>query len=404
MNAISSKYCITLAALAFLSLARADSVKVSEQDIAIPTYLAGEPEPNPMFYFGRNSQGAQGRVYPYPLYDSLTNVKSNKVYRIVHLENEYVRVGVLPELGGKLFEAVDKSNNYDFIYHQHVIKPALTGLIGAWTSGGIEWNIPHHHRASTFLPVQYRAQKNDDGSQTVWIGELELRQRMRWAVGYTLSPGSSVLTARVRILNRTPFANTMLCFANAAVHVNDQYQVIFPPRTQFVTYHGKREFAAWPIATGRYSGADFGEGTDVSWYSNHFSANSMFAWNYQDDFFAGYDHGKEAGTMSLADHHVVPGKKFWTWGSGPRGRMWDRILTDSDGPYIELMTGAYSDNQPDYSWLQPYETKVVTLHWYPFREIGGGKNANPPAAVYRENQQPARPPLRAPPPPPSASP
>ena len=97
----------------------------------------------------------------------------------------------------------------------------------------------------------------------------------------------------------------------------------------------------------------------MSWYKNHISANSMFAWNYEDDFFAGYDHGQEAGTMSVADHHVVPGKKFWTWGNGPRGRMWDKILTDDDGPYIELMVGAYSDNQPDYSWLQPYENQVV---------------------------------------------
>ena len=135
---------------------------------------------------------------------------------------------------------------------------------------------------------------------------------------------------------------------------------------------------------GRYAGADFGNGTDVSWYSNHISANSMFAWNYTDDFFAGYDHGKQAGIMSVADHHIVPGKKFWTWGNGPRGRMWDKILTDTDGPYIELMVGAYSDNQPDYSWLQPFETKSFEMHWYPFRDIGGVKNANLDAAVNLE--------------------
>jgi tetratricopeptide (TPR) repeat protein len=359
-------------------------VKVSEQTIVIPTYLTGEPEPNPMFYFGRNSQGAEGRVCPYPLYDSLTDIKSNKTYKIIYLENEFVRIGVLPEIGGRLFEAVDKSNGYNWVYRQHVIKAALIGLIGAWMSGGIEWNIPHHHRASTFLPVQYRIEENADGSKTVWVGELEIRQRMRWAVGYTLSPGKSYLTAKVRIINRTPFPNTMLCFANLAVHASEQYQIIFPPDTQFVTYHAKREFATWPIATGRYSGADFGSGTDVSWYTNHINANSMFAWNYEDDFFAGYDHGKEAGTMSVADHHVVPGKKFWTWGSGPRGRMWDKILTDTDGPYIELMVGAYSDNQPDYSWLQPFETKSFDMHWYPFRDIGGVKNANLDAAVNLE--------------------
>ena len=123
---------------------------------------------------------------------------------------------------------------------------------------------------------------------------------------------------------------------------------------------------------------------DVSWYTNHVSANSMFAWNYEDDFFAGYDHGKQAGIMSVADHHIVPGKKLWTWGNGPRGRMWDKILTDEDGPYIELMVGAYSDNQPDYSWLQPYETKSFEMYWYPFRDIGGVKNANLDAAVNLE--------------------
>ena len=295
-----------------------------------------------------------------------------------------MRLGILPEIGGRLFEAVDKSDGYDFIYRQHVIKPALIGLIGAWISGGIEWNIPHHHRASTFLPVQYSVQTNADGGCTVWVGELELRQRMRWAVGYTLHPGKSYLECSVRILNRTPFPNTMLCFANAAVSVNTNYQVIFPPSTQYVTYHGKREFATWPIAGGFYSGANFGDGTNVSWYSNHISANSMFAWNYQDDFFAGYDHGKQAGTLSIADHHFIPGKKFWTWGDGPRGVMWDKILTDNDGPYIELMTGAYSDNQPDYSWLQPYETKSFQMYWYPFRDIDGVKKANLDAAVNLE--------------------
>jgi tetratricopeptide (TPR) repeat protein len=362
----------------------APAVRVAEESIILPTYLVGEPEPNPIFYFGRVSQGAQGRVYPYPLYDCLTSIRTNKTYQIVYLENEYVRIGILPEIGGRLFEAVDKSNGYDFIYRQHVIKPALIGLIGAWMSGGVEWNIPHHHRASTFIPVQYRLVENDDGSKTVWVGELELRHRMRWAVGYTLHPGKSYLECSVRIFNRTPFVQTMLCFANVAVHVNDQYQVIFPPGTEFVTHHHKREFTTWPIASTRYGGYDFSQGVDVSWYSNHVDANSMFAWNYADDFFAGYDHGKEAGIVSVADHQVVPGKKLWTWGNSPRGRMWDKILSDEDGPYIELMVGAYSDNQPDYSWLQPYETKSVQMFWYPFRGMGGVKKANIEAAVNLE--------------------
>ncbi len=381
---VKSGWICALMFTAAISAFAASTVTMREDKIILPTYPAGAPELNPMFYFGSNSQGAQGRVYPYPLYDTLTHSKSNQTYRIIYLENEYVRVGILPEIGGRLFEAVDKSNGYDFVYRQHVIKPALIGLIGAWMSGGIEWNIPHHHRATTFLPVQSRLETNADGSKTVWVGELELRHRMRWAVGYTLRPGKSYLECAVRIVNRTPVPESMLCFANLAVHVNPTYQVIFPPSTEHVTFHAKHQFTTWPTATTWYNDADFTRGVDVSWYSNHFLANSMFAWNCQEDFFAGYDHGKGAGTMSVADHHIVPGKKFWTWGNGPRGRMWDKILTDSDGPYIELMVGAYSDNQPDYSWLQPDETRDFTLHWYPFRGIGGVKNANLDAAVNLE--------------------
>ena len=296
----------------------------------------------------------------------------------------YIRLGILPEVGGRLFEAVDKSNNYDFVYRQHVIKPALIGLIGAWISGGIEWNIPHHHRASTFLPVQYRIEEGADGSRTVWVGELEVRHRMRWAVGYTLRPGKALMEVSLRIVNRTPVVNTFLCFANVAVHANQDYQIIFPPGTQHVTFHSKHDFTTWPIATTKYAGIDFTRGVDVSWYSNHLDATSMFAWNYADDFLAGYDHGKRAGTLSVADHHLVPGKKFWTWGGGPRGQMWEKILTDTDGPYIELMVGAFSDNQPDYSWLQPYEVKSFQEFWYPFRDIGGVKQATLDGAVNLE--------------------
>ena len=357
------------------------SVGVWEERVIIPTYLTGDPDPNPMFYFGRAYQGAEGRVYPYPLYDKLTGIKKEKEYNMVYLENEYIKIGILPEIGGRIFSAVDKTNNYNFIYTQHVVKPALIGMLGAWISGGIEWNVPHHHRATSFLPVQYKLENNSDSSKTVWVGELELRQRTRWAVGYTLRPGKSYIEVTVRVFNTSPFVQTMLCFANAAVHANENYQVIFPPSTQFVTYHSKREFTTWPIATTIYNGADFTKGVDVSWYKNHYSANSLFAWNYIEDFIGGYDHGKDAGIVCFADHNTVPGKKFWTWGNSPYGKMWDQALTDADGPYLELMVGSYSDNQPDYSWLQPFEVKDIKQIWYPVRGIGGMKNVNENAAV-----------------------
>jgi len=359
-------------------------VRVWEEKVTIPTYLLGEPNPNPQFYNGGNSQGAQHRIYPYPAYDNLTTEKKDKTYTMVYLENEYVKIGILPEIGGKIFEAVDKTNGYNYIYNQHAIKPALISLLGAWLSGGIEWDLPHHHRATSFLPMQYKVEENADGSKTVWIGELELRDRMDWTVGVTLFPGKTYMKAAFRMINRTQVPTSMLSFSNVAVHVNDDYQVIYPPSTQFVTYHGKVDFTTWPIATTKYMGADYSSGVDVSWYKNHTTASSMFAWNYKQDFFAGYDHGRNAGIMSVADHNVVPGQKFWTWGDSPQGHLQDHYLTDSDGPYIELMVGAYSDNQPDYTWMQPYETRMWSQYWYPFRDIDGVKNANLEAAVNLE--------------------
>ena len=367
-----------------LSAAPPSTVQVWEENLVIPTYVSGPPDPNPFFYTGRAYQGARGEVYPYPMYDNLTDKLEKKTYHAIYLENEYLKICVLPELGGRIFSAVDKTNGYNFFYKQSVIKPALIGMLGAWISGGVEWNVPHHHRPSSFMDVEYYAVDNPDGSKTLWVGEMELRQRMRWAVGLTLRPGSSVLEATVRVLNTTPLAHSMLYFANVAVHTNENYQVIFPPSTQFATQHAKREFSRWPIADSVYGGVDFSKGVDVSWWKNHPSPLSMFAWNDQDDFLAGYDHGKQAGTLHVADHNSVPGKKFFTWGNGPQGRMWDNILSDTDGPYLELMVGAYSDNQPDYSWLEPYETKDVRQFWYPYRTIGAVKNATVAAAVNLE--------------------
>ena len=366
------------ATLAFFSLvwltgcATSNGVRVREQNLVIPTYMIGPADPNPRFYVnGSGSQGAEHRIYPYPAYDNLTNDKVDKTYKMVYLENEYIKIGILPESGGKIFEAIDKTNGYNFFYRQHVIKPTLISLLGAWISGGVEWDVPHHHRATSFIPVQYTVEQNADGSKTVWVGELELRDRMRWSVGVTLHPGKSYLEVAFRVSNRTPVPVSMLCFSNVAVHVNEDYQVIFPPSTQYGTGHSKRQMVSWPM----------NGGVDISWYKNHPDSQSVFAWNYDADFMAGYDHGKHAGTMAVADHGVVPGKKFWTWGNGPRGHLQDTLLTDNDGPYIELMVGAYSDNQPDYSWIQPFESRTWTQYWYPFRDIDGVKCANIDAAV-----------------------
>ena len=356
------------------------AVQMQKESVVIPTYQVGAPDPVPMFYNHESYQGAQKRIYPYALQDHLTHQRVDRTYTSLRLENQFVRLTVLPELGGRLFSATDKTNNYDFFYRQQVIKPALIGMLGAWISGGVEWCAFHHHRNTTFMPVDYTLQEHPDGSKTIWFGETERRHRMRWLIGLTLYPDRSYVEATVKFFNRTPQPNSILYWANVAVHVNDDYQVVFPPSVQLATYHSKIDFTQWPIAQGKYRDHNY-EQQDISWWKNSPVSNSFFAWNLQEDFMGGYDHGRRAGVVHVGNHHVVCGAKLWEWGTGTFGRAWDRILTDEDGPYAELMVGAFSDNQPDYSWIGPYEVKTFTQYWYPLREIGPFQKANLHGAV-----------------------
>lgn len=358
-------------------------VRVWEEPLTLPTYRLEAPDSNPMFYTHESYQGAEKRIYPYPFQDRVTDIREERTYKALYLENDYIRLSILPELGGRLFSALDKTNNYEIFYHQHVIKPALIGMLGAWISGGIEWCVFHHHRNTTFMPVDYTLAENPDGSKTIWFGETERRHRMKWLIGVTLYPDKSYIEATVKIFNRTAVPHSILYWANVAVHANDDYQVIFPPSVQVATYHSKNDFSHWPVSDEVYRGTDY-KGVDLSWWKNHPEPVSFFAWNLQEDFSGGYDHGQRAGVVHVGNHHVVCGAKLWEWSPGPSGRMWDKILTDTDGPYAELMVGAFSDNQPDYSWIKPYEVKTFKQCWYPVRDIGGFKNANLNAAVNLE--------------------
>ncbi len=382
---MGKRYFLIAVLFCFLSTIASgqSSVRVWEESLILPTYRLQPPELNPIFYENESYQGAKKMVYPYPFQDRVTDIREQKTYKALYLENDYIRLSILPELGGRLFSAVDKTNNYEIFYHQHVIKPALIGMLGAWISGGIEWCVFHHHRNSTYMPVDYTLAENADGSKTIWFGELERRHRMKWIIGITLYPDKSYIEATVRIFNRTAVPHSILYWANVAVHANDDYQVIFPPSVQVATYHSKNDFSHWPVSNEVYRGVDY-KGIDLSWWKNHPEPVSFFAWDLKEDFSGGYDHGKQAGVVHVGNHHIVCGAKLWEWSPGPRGRMWDKILTDADGPYAELMVGAYSDNQPDYSWIKPYEVKTFKQYWYPVRNIGGFKNANLNAAVNLE--------------------
>ena len=358
-----------------------DEVNAWAEKVIIPTYKIGTPDKNPMFLEKRVYQGSSGVVYPHPIIDRVLDEKEDKQYTAVYLENRYLKIMILPELGGRVQMALDKTNGYHFIYYNHVIKPALVGLAGPWISGGIEFNWPQHHRPSTFDPLEWTIQEHQDGTKTVWCGEIEAMFHTKGMHGIRLYPNRAYFEICVQLYNRTSEPQTFLWWANPAVAVNDEYQSVFPPDVHAVMDHGKRDVSSFPIATGAYYKVNYAPGTDISRYKNIPVPTSYMAYHSDFDFMGGYDHRVGAGMLHIANHHVVPGKKQWTWGNGDFGHAWDRQLTDQDGPYIELMCGAYTDNQPDFSWIQPGEEKSFTQIFMPYKKIGPASNANQHVAL-----------------------
>ena len=379
------------------------AVQVRREAVILPTYAPMPPDKNPMFLEKRVYQGSSGKVYPLPFTDRISEERKDVAWDAIHLENEFLYVMILPQIGGRIHVGQDKTNGYDFFYRQNVIKPALVGLAGSWISGGVEFNWAQHHRPATFLPVDAEIERHRDGSVTVWLGDHEPMSRMKGMHGVCMHPGRALLEVKGRVYNRTPLTQTFLWWANVAARVHERYQSFFPPDVTCVADHAKRAMSGFPLCRGSYYGVDYGrrgkEGVpaeelpgrfvppgayaanDLSWYANIPVPTSYMAMGSKQDFFGGYDHACEAGFVHVASHHISPGKKQWTWGNHDFGYAWDRNLTNGDGPYVELMAGAYTDNQPDFSFLAPGETKTWSQYWYPIQKIGSARQANLRAAL-----------------------
>lgn len=390
------------------------SVVVRREPVILPTYEPLPPDKNPMFLEKRVYQGSSGRVYPLPFYNRIAETKRDRAWDAVWIENEFIKVMVLPEIGGRIHIGQDKTNGYDFFYRQNVIKPALVGLGGPWASGGVEFNWPQHHRPATFMPVDVEIESHPDGSRTIWLSDHDPMERMKGMHGVCLHPGRAVIELKMRAYNRTPYVQTFLWWANVATHVHEAYQSFFPPDVSWVADHAKRAVSRFPLCDDHYYGVNYGgrkrQGVpagerptqfvpahlrpqaergdlpryapnDLSWYANIPVPTSYMCLGSNKDFSGGYDFKKQAGLIQIANHHIAPGKKQWTWGNHDFGYAWDRNLTESDGPYIELMLGVYTDNQPDFSYLQPGETKAWSVYWYPIQKIGPAQAANVEAAV-----------------------
>ena len=382
-------------------------VKAWRAPVSMLTYLPAAPDPNPLFLEKRVYQGSSGRVYPLPVIDFVERTPEAQSWDAVHIENEFLRLMILPAIGGRIHVGLDKRNGYDFFYRQNVIKPALVGLAGPWISGGVEFNWPQHHRPATFMPVETSIEREPDGSITIWCSDHDPMARMKGMHGVCLRPGKAYVEVKVRLYNRTLQTQTFLWWANVATHVHEHYQSFFPKDVRYAADHAKRAVTEYPLSQGVYYGIDYGErartgvpldelpgnfvpdgsypANDLGWYANIPVPTSYMIVGSRGDFFGGYDHRRQAGTVAYADHHIAPGKKQWTWGNHDFGYAWDRSLTEDDGPYVELMSGVYTDNQPDFSFLAPGETKTFSQYWYPIGNIGVPDLANLHASLRIES-------------------
>lgn len=395
-----------------------DQVLVRREPVKLLTYSPAPPDKNPMFLEKRVYQGSNGQVYPLPFYNRIEEKPTQQEWDAIHIENDWIYVMILPQLGGRIHILRDKTNGYDAIYNQSVIKPALVGLAGPWASGGIEFNWPQHHRPATFMPTEVAIEKHSDGSATVWLSDHDPLLRLKGMHGICLHPGRAYLELKVRAYNRTPYTQTFLWWANVATRVHEAYQSYFPPDVQYIADHARRATSQYPLCQGSYYGVDYkGRAqhgiprheipsqfppahvrtpqhdlpryapNDLSWYANIPVPTSYMCLGTKEDFVGAYDYKAQAGLLHIANHHIAPGKKQWTWGNHNFGYAWDRNLTEPDAngeyaPYIELMAGVYTDNQPDFSFLQPGETKTWSQYWYPYQKIGTAQHANLDAALH----------------------
>ena len=348
-----------------LSLSIFGGVKVREIEMKILTYSTGPDDPSPPLW--------NLRVYPYPMQSDISREKIVKTYRAIEMENDYIKLLILPDLGGRILAALDKTNSdFDFIYHNHVIKPGLVALRGAWLSGGIEWNFPTlGHTVNTFSPVNTKILKNEDGSVTCVVGTEEWVRRMKWEVSITLFPDKSYFKTKIRLFNRTLTHNNGYFWVNAAAHAWADTRVVFPP-ADYTFAGGRNNPRSWPMYDGR----------DVSWYKNTPYAHDYFC-GTPGDFNGSYNYEKDNGTAHYGSRFESPGKKFWTWGTAPSGAIWEDLLTDEDGQYIEIQAGRLP-TQGDTWIFEPHLLEEWDEWWFPLKKMHGFVMANPDAALNLE--------------------
>jgi len=350
---------VVLAALSAVVAQSKDTPRVWEAPLVIPTYELNPPNPYPALLDWQSRKWRP--VYPYPFLDSLGNQKSNKTWKAVYLENEYLKVTVLPELGGHVYQIFDKTLNRDIIYTNPVMKYAMVALRGAWVSGGIEWNFPDGHTLTTVAPIDYVIRTEQDGSAALAVGDTERVQGMQWQVILRLRPGRRVLETEVTLNNRRPVTGRYWYWSTAGAPAAPDLRFNYPMREAY-------PHAFWPVFKfPKEKGVDIGRFSEVPNFL------SLFARDSKRDYFGVYYEQADWGVVHVADHRELPGKKTWTWGTDDNGDVWVDKLTDGGGQYVEFQGGRF-ETQMEHQFIAPHRVEHFFEYWFGVQQMQGAWN------------------------------
>ena len=347
------------------------TVKYSHGEITIPVYPWWEHDDiNPPFRrTSKPMYSPSTTTYPYTMQDNLSQVKVEKTYKTMIIENEYLKVTVIPELGGHIHSVLDKITGDNVFYENKVIKPSLIGLRGAWAAGGIEFNTgPQGHTVTALSPVEAKFLDFDDGSKGIAIGNIEQIYHTQWVAVVRLRPGKAFLEERIRIYNPTGNKHIYYFWNCVAVPNTDSSRLIYP--MTLGQDHWGKEFYSWPIS----------EGKDKSWLKNYDGPSSIFSYRCDQDFYGSYDYALDRGALAYANHFELEGKKSWTWSKSTWGLRAQASLTDDGSCYNEIQTGPMP-TQADYGILEPHLAVEWKEWWYPVRGTKGVAFSNKDVTV-----------------------
>jgi len=345
-----------------------EEATIVESTESIKTYPFSDPDPVPIF--ARSSMWGRGTaLYPYFFFTDFSTRGIDKEWTVVRLENPFIRVAVLPQVGGKVWGAADKRTGGDFLYTNRVLKFREIALRGPWTSGGIEFNFGVvGHGPSTATPVDYAVRRNADGSVSCVVGALDLPSRTRWSVAVTLPKDKAYFETNPRWYNPSPFSQSYYAWMCAAVKTADDLRYIFPGN-HHIGHDYSVPLEPWPVDA---------QGRDLAEYENNDTpgSKSYFTVGEYEDFYGGWYEGSDSGFGHWARYDDVPGRKIWIWDQSRQGEIWVDLLTDADGQYTEPQAGRLL-NQSDHEFFRPYAADFWKEIWFPYSGIGPMVKASP---------------------------